>query len=121
MCYKLIEDVKKNDDFLFFGFQCNNKTWEKEVYKFYREYSDIRISRGLKLKGVANISLKQMFVKHSWPHSNIKFVNYPTLINMSICNNRVIIVPWRDKQVSFLITSEAFAENCREYFFEIYK
>lgn len=121
MCFKLIENAEQGDDFLFFGFSCTNKIWEKDVYKFYREYSDIRLGRGLKLKGIAHQNMHKRFVDNKWPHSNIRFVNYPTLVNMSVCRNRVIIVPWKDKQVSFLITSQAFADNIRDYFGEAWK
>lgn len=116
MCYKLIEDAVPGDDFLFFGFASSNEEYEKMVYKFYREYTDVRLQRGLVLRGIAHVDMRPRFVENDWPHRNIRFVNFPTLNNISICRNKVIIVPWEESQVSFLITSSSFAENCRNYF-----
>jgi hypothetical protein len=121
MCFKLIEDTSPGDDFLFFGFACSNPEYERAVYKFYREYTFMRVERGLRLRGIAHESMRPLFVEHQWPHKNIRFVTFPTLNNMSICNNRVIIVPWEDTQTSFLITSKSFAENCRAYFEDVWK
>lgn len=120
MCLKLIEDSKPGDEFLFFGFCSNNKEFESEVYQYYREYTDIRMNRGLVLRGIAHESMRQRFAENLWPHSNIKFVSYPTLKNISICNNKVIIVPWENTKTSFLITSKSFTDNCREYFNEVW-
>ena len=116
MCLKLIEDAAPGDDFLFFGFSSRNEEYEREVYEFYREYTLIRQQRRLVLRGIAHESMRKRFEEYKWPHSNVRYVSYPTLINISICNNRVIIVPWEDAKVSFLITSPPFAENCRSYF-----
>lgn len=116
MCFKLIEDVGTGEDFLFFGFACPNKEYEQAVYEFYREYTFMRVERGLKLRGIAHESMRQKFVSNNWPHSNIRFVKFPTLNNISICRNKVIIVPWEETQTSFLISSKSFADNCRAYF-----
>ena len=121
MCFKLIEGVSPGDDFLFFGFACANKEYEQAVYKFYREYTYMRVERGLKLRGIAHESMREKFVSNDWPHSNIRFVKFPTLNNISICNNKVIIVPWEETQISFLISSKSFADNCRDYFENVWK
>lgn len=120
MCLKLIEDTKPGDEFLFFGFCSNNKKFESEVYQYYREYTDIRMNRELSIRGIAHESMRSRFIENSWPHSSIRFVSYPTLKNISICNNKVIIVPWENTMTSFLITSKSFAENCKEYFNEVW-
>ncbi|MBN8548147.1 MAG: hypothetical protein J0M12_02405 [Deltaproteobacteria bacterium] len=121
MCFKLIEDTTPGDDFLFFGFACPNKEYEQAVYAFYREYTYMRVERGLKLRGIAHESMRKKFVENDWPHSNIRFVQFPTLNNMSICKNKVIIVPWEETQTSFLISSKSFADNCRDYFENVWK
>jgi len=121
MCFKLIEGVKKGDDFLFFGFACKDQEWEGLVYEFYREYTFIRLDRGLRIRGIAHVDMRPRFVEHKWPHSSIRFVPFPALRNMSICNDRVMIVPWEETQTSFLITSKSFAQNCRDYFNEVWE
>lgn len=121
MCFKLIEDAKPGDDFLFFAFSSGKEEHEREVYEFYRDYTVTRVERGLKLRGIAHEKLRARFTEFQWPHTNIRFVNFPTLKNMSICRERVIIVPWEETQTSFLITSSSFARTCREYFNEVWE
>lgn len=120
MCYKLIEQSQPGDEFLFFAFSSKNPAHEEAVYGFYREYTAIRMQRGLKLRGIAHESRRARFKEHKWPHENIRFVDFPTLKSMSICGDRVIIVPWEETQTSFLITSSSFASNCRDYFNEVW-
>jgi len=120
MCYKLIEDCNAGEDFLFFGFDSSNETYLNQVYKFYREYADYRLSRGLILKGVSHEKNKRQFIENKWPHTNIKFVKYPIIQNISIFRNRIIMVPWEHAQTSFLITSESLAENFKTYFYSIW-
>jgi sugar-specific transcriptional regulator TrmB len=116
MCFKLIEDAESGDEFLFLGFSSPNPEYEKQVYSFYREYTDIRLRRGLILKGVAHESSKKYFVENNWPHKNIRFVNFPIIQNISVCRDKAIIVPWLHAEVSFFIRSESFAKNLKEYF-----
>lgn len=120
MCFKLIEDTEPGDEFLFFGFASPNMEYEQQVYAFYREYTDVRTKRGLLLKGVAPESRRQRFIENKWPHKNIRFVRHPIVQNMSICRDKVILVPWRDAQVSFLIRSSSFADNLRDYFYSLW-
>ena len=61
--------------------------------------------------------MRKNFAAHRWPHRNIRFVNTPFIHGISICNDKAIIVAWKDAQVSFLIRSQAFVENVRDYFY----
>lgn len=120
MCYRFIEDVEPGDDYLFFAFSCPNEENEQLVYEFYREYTDIRQRRGLKLKGISNEKLRSKFESLNWPHTNILYVNFPTLQSMSICRDKVIFTPWDDRQISFLICSTQLANNLRAYFYSVW-
>lgn len=121
MCFKLIEDAVPGDDFLFFGFRSPNPEYEKQVFGFYREYTDVRIQRGLVLKGIAHEASRPQFTVRNWPHQNIRFVNFPIIENISVCRDKAIIVPWLNAQVSFLIRSESFVRTLREYFYSLWK
>jgi len=120
MCYKFIEDSTPGDEFLFFGFDSSNQEYLKQVYEFYREYSDYRIARKLVLKGIAHQNNKSQFIENKWPHKNILFVDFPIIQNISIFKNKIIMVPWEDNQVSFLISSASLANNFRFYFNSIW-
>lgn len=121
MCYKLIEDAEKGDEFLFFGFTSSNASYVEQVYNFYREYTDYRTARGIKLKGIAPEKNRQQFKENKWPHSNIAFVDFPIIENTSIFRNKIILTHWEDSQTSFLINSKALADNFRNYFESIWK
>lgn len=120
MSYKLIEDAAPGDEFLFFAFRCSNSEHEEAVYKFYREYTDDRMRRGLVIKGIAKKGIEDRFLENRWPHHNVLIVDFPTLECISICNNRMIMVPWDDRQVSFLITSRQATNNLRNYFYSVW-
>ena len=121
MCFRFIEDAAPGDEYLFLGFSSKNPVFEEEVYGFYREFTETRMERGLKLKGVAHESMRKFFEEREWPHTNIRYVPFPILKNISICGNKTIIVPWETERVSFLISSEGFASNLREYFTLVYR
>ena len=120
MCYKFIEDSQPGDEFLFFGFYSSNESYVKEVYEFYRSYTDLRLNRGIVLKGIANEFMREQFISNKWPHKNIKFINFPIIQNTSVFNNKVMFVPWENSQTSFLISSEGLAEYFRNYFYLIW-
>jgi len=120
MCYSLIEDAKPGDEYLFLGFASPNQVLQDEVYTFYREFTEVRLSRGLALRGVAHESMRSIFKAYRWPHRNIRFVSFPILQNISLCGDKAIIVPWNEVRTSFLITSRAFTDNLREYFNNIW-
>ena len=120
MLYELIEDTDPEDEYLFFAFTCDYEETEKKVYEFYREFSELRISRGLTIKGIAKKELKQRFIDRSWPHEKILFVDFPTIRNASVCGNKVVFTPWDQREVSFLITSQQLATNLSEYFYSIW-
>ncbi len=120
MCYQLIDQVKKGDEFLFFAFINSNAQFEDEVYDFYREYTVLRKERGIVLKGIAHSSLKQRFTEYKRPYPDLLFVDYPTLQNMSVFQNSVIFTPWDSSKLSFKITSQPLANNLRSYFNSIW-
>lgn len=121
MCFKLIEDAVPGDEFLFFGFASDNPEFERAVYTFYREYTDIRLQRGLVLRGVAHESMRVRFKENKWPHKNIRFVETPIVQGISLCRDKVIIVAWKDSQVSFLLRNNSFKENLRDYFYLLWE
>lgn len=121
MCFKLIEEAEPGDEFLFFGFASPNPDSVKKVYAFYREYTDIRLQRGLIVKGIAHAHMREEYLRRNWPHRNIRLVNFPIVQNISVCRDRAIIVPWINAEVSFLIRSESYANNLREYFYSLWE
>ena len=120
LCYKLIEEAAPGDDYLFFAFITASGEQETEVMQFYEQFRVDRLRRGLQLKGIAHASLREYFVKHKYDLETIRFVDFPMLQNISICQNKIIFTPWDDRRVSFLVTSRQLAENFRSYFYSVW-
>ena len=119
MLHEFIEDAKKGDEFLFFSFYTENPDDFDNVYNFYKEFEKERNKKGLKVKGLAPKKIKDKFKGRNL--KNIKFVNTEMPLNISILNNKVIMTPWEDKQISFLITSQQLANSFKTLFYSIWK
>lgn len=120
MYYKLIEDSVANNEYLFFAFICNSSTENEEVSEFFKEFREIRMNRGLNIRGIIDERIKNLYLDKGWDKKNLKFVKYPTMTNIAICNNKTAIAAWDDRQVSFLITSKQIADMHRRHFNEIW-
>ncbi len=120
LLYKTIEDSEPGDEYIFFAFVTGKELWDAEVYEFYRAFTVERKRREIVTKGIASAERRFKFVRYRGEVSDVLFVNFPTLQNISIFRNRVVMTPWEDKQVSFLITSPQLAESFRTYFYSIW-
>lgn len=119
MLYEFIEDAERGDEYLFFSFYTPLEQDYQEVFKFYENFEQERLERGIVVKGVAPESVRGRMGKRKF--ENIVFVKFPTLQNLSIFRNRVIMTPWDERQISFLVTSSQLAENYRQYFYSIWR
>ena len=118
MLNELIEDGDSGDEYLFFSFYTNNPDDFDSVYNYYAEFEKERKKKGLIVKGIAPRSVKDKFKGRAI--NNIRFVDFPVPLNMSVFKNKVIFTPWEEKQVSFLIYSKQLADSFRTYFYSIY-
>jgi len=119
MCYEFIKNGKKGDEYLFFSFFTKNPNDFENVYTFYKEFEKERRKLGLVVKGIAPKNIKDKFKGRNI--KNIKFVDFPVPLNISIFRDKVIMTPWEDKQISFLIHSKQIADSFRNYFYSIYR
>ncbi|HMO17844.1 MAG TPA: helix-turn-helix domain-containing protein [Oligoflexia bacterium] len=120
MCYSFIEGAEPGSEYLIFAFSTAIEEQDREVYRFYREFTNDRLRRGLVIKGIAPLARKPLFKELDFNLEQWIFVNFPTLENVSICRNKIIMTPWQYKPVSFLITSRQLADNYRDYFNSIW-
>jgi sugar-specific transcriptional regulator TrmB len=119
MLFELIKDVKRGDEFLFFTF--DNEKYNDAVYKYYQlEYQKERVRKGMLVKGLIPMKLKNLMLTGNTRHRIVKYVNFPIPLNISIVNDKIMFTPWEDKQVSFLIHSRQLAESFRRYFYSIF-
>lgn len=118
MLYEFIEDAEKGDEYLFFSFYTENPDDFDNVYNFYADFEKERKKRGLVVRGIAPSAVKEKFKGRDI--KNIKFVDFPVPMNISVFRDKVVLTPWEDKQVSFLIHSRQLAESFRRYFHSIW-
>ena len=120
MLYKVIEDGEPGDEYLFFAFMTEHRRWDAEVYEFYGSFKQERERRGITVKGIAPESRRALLAEARGDVSDVLFVGFPVLQNISIFRNKVTMTPWEEKQVSFLITSRHLSDSFRAYFHSIY-
>ena len=89
-----------------------------KVFRFYEDFEKERLAREIIVRGIAPESVRRRLGRRR--HENILFVKFPTLQNLSVFRNKVIMTPWDERQVSFLITSSELAANYRQYFYSIW-
>jgi HTH-type transcriptional regulator, sugar sensing transcriptional regulator len=116
--YDMIEEAKKGDEYLFFSFYTKNPNDFSEVYDYYKEFEKDREKYGIVTKGVAPQDIKEKFIGRSL--KNIKFIDYPVPMNISVFRDNVLMTPWESEQITFLIKSRQLAESFRIYFYSIW-
>jgi HTH-type transcriptional regulator, sugar sensing transcriptional regulator len=118
MLYDFIKEAKRGDEYLFFSFYTENPDDFDNVYNFYVDFEKERKKQGIVVKGLAPTKIKEKFKGRNM--KNVRFVDYPIPLNISVFQDKIIFTPWQDKQVSFLINSRQLAESFRQYFNSIY-
>ena len=116
MLWKSIEDSQRGDEYLFFSFFTHVEEYDEQVFEFYREFTTDRLRRGITIRGISPLAQKERFARWNYDLGTIAFADFPTLQNISIIRNKVIMTPWEDDQVAFLITSDQLAQTYRTYF-----
>ncbi|MDD9953521.1 MAG: BlaI/MecI/CopY family transcriptional regulator [Candidatus Woesearchaeota archaeon] len=119
MLQEVIKDGEPGDEYLFFSFYTENPDDFDNVYAFYKEFEKERAKRGIITKGVAPSKIKEKFKGRKT--KNIVFVDTSIPLNISIFKNKVILTPWEERQISFLIHSAQLAESFRKYFFTVWE
>jgi len=118
MLYEFIKSAEKGDEYLFFSFYTENPDDFENVYNFYKDFEKERKKLGIVVKGLAPSKIKDKFEERDI--KNIKFVDFPIPLNISVFRNKVIFTPWEDKQISFMMHSKQLAESFRQYFYSIW-
>jgi sugar-specific transcriptional regulator TrmB len=111
---EMIADTKKGDEYLVFAFYTKNPNDFQNVYTYYVDFEKERKRKGLKVQVLAPSSIKNKFEKRD--AKLVKFLDGPIPMNISVCNNKVLMTPWEDTKVTFLISSRQLADSFRMLF-----
>jgi HTH-type transcriptional regulator, sugar sensing transcriptional regulator len=118
MLFELIGQAKPKDEYLFFSFFTSSQDDHDNVFLFYKEFEKERKKLGIVVKGIAPASLKDKMIGRDM--SGIKFTTAPSLLNISIFNDKVIFTPWEQEKVTFVLTSAQLVRSFKDYFYEVW-
>lgn len=117
MLKELIENTKPKDVYYFFAI--NVSGLNEEIQNFFERYDLKRKEKRLIVKGVARKELKPFFEKRKY--LNVKYTNFPIPSNISICNDKMVLVSWGDKPSGILIKSKQIIDSEKAFFEELWK
>ena len=120
MLYDHIKNLKKGDESLFFTFYVENPETQIEIYNFLGgEYQKEREAKGLAVKGLAPIKLKELYKRYK-NKRQIKYVDFPIPLNMGITKDNVAFITSEESLNGFIIHSKQLANSFRDYFYSIW-
>ncbi len=116
--YQMIEGVARGSEWNFFSFLSESQQSMDLIHAFYKQFEYERAERGITVRGVAPKSWAPYYLGRK--ADNILLVDIPLLHNINICADRVILTPWDDGEVCFLMYSRTLASHFRSYFQSIW-
>ena len=121
--YKLLKDAKKGDENLFFSFQPNNLVKKNPVlaektFNFLNENEKTRFEKGIIIKGIVPKELKDRLEKRD--PKTLLYVGIPILKGITLCNDKVLFMPWKDKAFTILVNSQELSDSFKTYFYDVW-
>ena len=113
----LIENTKPKDKYYFFAVDVSGLN--KEIQTFFERYDIKRKAKKLKIKGLARKELKSLFEKRKF--LNVKYLDFPIPSNISICNDKMVLISWGEKPNGILIKSKQIIESEKRFFEELWE
>jgi len=117
MLNELIKDAKPNDEYYFFAVDVSRLN--EEIQKFFERYDQKRKAKKLIVKGLARRELKPLFQRRKY--LNVRYVDFPIPSNISICNDKMVLINWEEKPTGILIKSGQITQTQIGFFNELWK
>lgn len=117
MLNELIEDSKPNDNYYFFAVDVSGLN--KDIQKFFERYDRKREEKKLIVRGLAKKELKTLFAKRRYLKT--KYVDFPIPSNISICNDKMVLIIWGEKPIGMLVKSKQLIQSQINFFNELWK
>lgn len=112
-----IENTKPGDYFYFFSVDVRGMN--KDIQKFFERFDITRKAKGLIVRGLARKELKEYYDKREVP--KMRYLDFPIPTNVSMCNNKIVLITWGDKPTGVLIESPQLYESQVSFFKELWK
>lgn len=116
MLNELIENTKPNDVYYFFAVDVRGLN--KEIQTFFERFDAKRKAKKLIVKGLAKKELKSLFEKRKY--LQMKYTAFPIPSNISICNDKMVLITWGEKPTGILIKSKQIIQSQIELFNELW-
>jgi sugar-specific transcriptional regulator TrmB len=117
----LIDELESGDEFLFFS-QSEEELTNPIVKTFFKNLHQRRLEKGIKTKGITDITLKKLFQAEFMKQKNyeMRFSMLTLPSAVSIGKNRILLNSWGDEPIGFEIVSRRVAEKYREFFYSLW-
>jgi len=117
MLNELIDGTKPDDIYYFFAVDVSGLN--KEIQNFFERYDIKRKAKKLTIRGLARKELKSLFEKRRY--LNVRYIDFPIPSNISICNDKMVLISWGEKPNGILIKSKQIIESQKIFFEELWK
>jgi len=115
MLSEMVEDGKKNDEYVFFS--ADIEFMNKEIQDFFRKFDPKRKEKGLTTRALAPLKLKKYYESRAKKgFFEVRYTTQPLPPNMAIFKDKISLLTWGEKPVAFLIHSTQLAEIYKRFF-----
>ncbi|MBI4152501.1 hypothetical protein HY495_02215 [Candidatus Woesearchaeota archaeon] len=112
----LISDAKLKEQYLVFSINEENKT--KQANLFFKNLATRRKENGLDVRLLKNI---KFYVKEKHTKVKLRYTRFNLPQGITLFRDNVILLSWGDFPVAIRIESEIFAQQLKEFFFDLWK
>ncbi|MBR9691933.1 TrmB family transcriptional regulator [Candidatus Woesearchaeota archaeon] len=114
---EIVRTLKKNDEVLVFGARNEDENFMAKTY--FREYTQRRIAKGIKMRMIFNADSRETGKIYSkFKNTEVRYMppNMKTPSAINIFGNNVGTLVLKQKPVIFVITSKEVADSYRAFF-----
>ena len=115
---RILDTLKKGDGYHVFTLGEELKL--KETIRFFKNYHVKRRQKGVKIKLISDIKLKDFILKyHKHPEMRFRFSKSSLPTGIFIFKDHVMTVIWRDTPTAFVIHSKQNYNYYKNFFLEL--
>ena len=113
---EILATVRPGEEYYFFQFP-KEQLFKEDLLRFFATYHQRRVSAGIKVKGLASPTTREIIRKiSSLPNTQVRYLDEFTPTGMVVYKNRIIIIEWEEEPVAFVLESASVAESYNKFF-----
>ncbi|MAF34904.1 hypothetical protein CMO91_03595 [Candidatus Woesearchaeota archaeon] len=120
--YNLVRQAKKGDEYLSFSFGEEHE--DPDINRFYANLTWRRVEQGLKMRVLSNDPPRHILFRYGKDivrRIKVRFTKFVYPQGIVIVGNKLVVVNWKDKPTTIVITSHTITAQFRQFFYELYK